>query len=219
MRCRKNVADLSPSAKSELVQAFLDLKDPSKSPSRIPAAATRVTNGGGTPNRYDDYVWLHNTVSVGAHRGPAFGPWHREFLHQFEFDLQQVSGNPHLTLPYWDWTVARTSAHPGFPFTNDLLGGFGSAGPGPTTGLVTSGHFANPATWRMNIRRATDSDLTLKRSNGIPDGAELPTHDDARLGLGVGVAAGDTWPSTYDGMPWNDYNVTATSAQVLASFR
>ncbi|MBK8460614.1 MAG: tyrosinase family protein [Micropruina sp.] len=219
MKCRKNVADLTSAEKAELVQAFLDLKDPVKSPSKIPAAATRVTNGGGTPNRYDDYVWLHNTVSVGAHRGPAFGPWHREFLHQFEFDLQQVSGNPHLTLPYWDWTSARTSAHPGWPFTNDLLGGFGSAGPGATTGIVTSGPFANSATWRMNIRRATDSDLTLKRSNGIPDGTELPTRDDARLGLGVGVAPGDTWPSTYDGVPWNDYNVTPTSAQVLASFR
>lgn len=219
MKCRRNVADLTPSERAELVQAFLDLKDPAKSPSRIPAAATRVTNGGGTPNRYDDYVWLHNTVGVGAHRGPAFGPWHREFLHQFEFDLQTVSGNPHLTIPYWDWTVARTAANPGFPFTNDLLGGFGSAGPGTATGIVTSGPFSNPATWRMNIRRAGDGDLTLKRSNGIPDGADLPTHDDAQLGLGVGVPAGGSWPTNYDGLPWNDHTIDPTSAQVLASFR
>ena len=33
------------------------------------AAATMVTNGGGTPNRYDDYVWMHNTVGSRAHFG------------------------------------------------------------------------------------------------------------------------------------------------------
>lgn len=220
MKCRKNVGELTPTEKAQLVQAFLDLKDPAKSPSRIPAAATRVTTGGGTPNRYDDYVWLHNTVGVGAHRGPAFGPWHREFLHQFEFDLQQVSGDPHLTLPYWDWTTARSSASAGWPFTNDLLGGFGSAGPGVTTGVVTSGPFANPATWRMNIRRTGDSDVTLKRSNGIPNGNQLPTRADALLGLGVGVAAGTTWPDVYDFAPWNDTTQPGpTNAQILGSFR
>lgn len=220
MKCRKNVSQLTPAEKAQLVQAFLDLKDPAKSPSRIPAAATRVNAGGGVPNRYDDYVWMHNTVGAGAHRGPAFGPWHREFLHQFEFDLQQVSGDPHLCLPYWDWTTARSSASAGFPFTNDLLGGFGSAGPGATTGVVTSGPFSNPATWRMNIRRSGDSDLTLKRSNGVPDGTQLPTRNDALLGLGVGVAAGTSWPEVYDATPWNDTGQPGpTSAQVLASFR
>lgn len=97
MKCRRSVAQLTAAEKSQLVQVFLDLKNPAKAPSLIPAAQAAVTNGGGTPNRYDDYVWMHNTVSLGAHRGPAFGPWHREFLHQIEFDLQQVSGNPELT--------------------------------------------------------------------------------------------------------------------------
>lgn len=218
MLCRKNVADLTPAEKAELVQAFLDLKDPAKSPSRIPAAATAVTAAGGTPNRYDDYVWLHNTVSAGAHRGPAFGPWHREFLHQIEYDLQVVSGNHHLTIPYWDWISARSAADAGWPFTNDLLGGFGNAGPGPSTGFVTAGPFANPATWRMNIRRSGDTDLTLKRSNGIPAAADLPTRAEALRGFGIAVPAGQSWPQVYDGTPWNDLTAP-TNAQVLASFR
>ncbi len=218
MLCRKNVAELTAAEKAELVQAFLDLKDPAKSPSRIPAAATAVSAGGGTPNRYDDYVWLHNTVGFGAHRGPAFGPWHREFLHQLEYDLQVVSGNHHLTIPYWDWITARSSADAGWPFTNDLLGGFGNAGPGPTTGYVTSGPFADPTTWRMNIRRGGDSDLTLKRSNGIPAAGDLPSRAEALRAFGIAVPNGQTWPDVYDGAPWNDTSAP-TNAQVLASFR
>lgn len=38
----------------------------------------------------------------GIHRGPAFLPWHRYFLREFELALQQ--SQPQVTLPYWDWT-------------------------------------------------------------------------------------------------------------------
>lgn len=219
MRCRLNISDLDGPARAELVQAFLDLKDHTKSPSRIPQAQTAVTNRGGNPNRYDDYVWMHNTVSLGAHRGPAFGPWHREFLHQIEFDLQQVSGIPNLTIPYWDWTTARDATSAGWPFSADLMGGFGNPGPGVTTGFVTTGLFANPATWRINIRRAGDGDTTLKRSRGVPNPADLPVRATALTGFGVGVPAGSNWPSVYDAAPWADANVNLTGAQVLSSFR
>jgi hypothetical protein len=218
MKCRRSVAELTPLDKSRLVQAFLDLKDPVKSPSKIPAAAAAVTAAGGTPNRYDDYVWMHNTVGFGAHRGPAFGPWHREFLFQLEHDLQQVSGDPEMTIPYWDWTTARATTDAGWPFTNDLMGGFGNAGPGPTTGFVTTGSFSNPATWRINIRRGADADLQLKRSRGIPAASDLPVRDDVLFSFGIGVAAGATWPQVYDLAPWNDTS-TPTNTQILSSFR
>lgn len=217
MKCRKNIAQLSPGERSALVQAFLDLKDPTKAPSRIPAAQNAVIAGGGTPNRYDDYVWIHNTVGFGAHWGPGFAPWHREFLRQMEFDLQQVSGDPDLTLPYWDWTTARTPASAGWPFTNDLMGGFGNAGPGPTTGFVTAGPFSDPAAWRINIRRGTDLDLTLKRSRGVPSGADLPDRDDILFALGVPITG--TWPSVFDSPPWNDTGGQPTDGQILGSFR
>lgn len=66
---------------------------------------------------YDKYVHWHHAVMKatvypnepqdpnyrnGAHRGPAFLPWHREMLMQFEADLQAI--NVGVTLPYWDWT-------------------------------------------------------------------------------------------------------------------
>src|SRR4051812_37670254 len=36
-----------------------------------------------------------------AHRGPAFLPWHRYFLREFELLLQVH--RPGVTLPYWNW--------------------------------------------------------------------------------------------------------------------
>lgn len=168
MECRKNVSDLSPTEKATFVNAVLGLKT---APSLISNAQTAVTNGGGTPNRYDDYVWIHSVVGAGAHRGPAFGPWHREFLRQFERDLRQVSGNPNITVPYWDWTTARTAADAGWPFTSDFLGDIGD----PITGQISTSPFADPTQWRINIRNAGDTTLVLKRGRGVWGQVEAPT--------------------------------------------
>lgn len=218
MKCRKSVADLSLVERAAFVQAVLDLKNPAKSPSRITAAGTAVAAGGGVANRYDDYVWLHNQVGFGAHRGSAFGPWHREFLRQFEFDLQQVSGDPELTIPYWDWTIDNTGATAGWPFGVDFMGGFGNA----ATGVISSGPFANPAAWRINIRRAGDVVTTLKRSRGVPLPMTLPTRATVLRGLGVGVLAGTPWPSVWDAVPFNGNppnTAAARTAQANAAFR
>ena len=111
---RKSVRALSDAEKSDFVNAVLSLKgEPSKS---IPNV-----------NTYDTYVvwhvramanatsWIDDdptdpspTRRNSAHRGPAFLPWHREFLRRFEADLQRVSGKPDLGLPYWDWENSHT---------------------------------------------------------------------------------------------------------------
>ena len=43
------------------------------------------------------------TGRTAAHRGPAFLPWHREYLKRFEAELQRIMGDSDFGLPYWDW--------------------------------------------------------------------------------------------------------------------
>ena len=71
---------------------------------------------------YHKYVFWHRQVMARmdpadslmrrgpAHRGPAFLPWHREFLFHFENALR--ASNPSVVLPYWDWTTNRTIPAP-----------------------------------------------------------------------------------------------------------
>lgn len=197
MKCRElvSVAELTTSERAAFVNAILALKT---APSLITTAATAVTAGGGTPNRYDDYVWMHDTVGAAAHFGSAFGPWHREFLRQFEFDLRQVSGNPDIVIPYWDWTTGRVSGDPNWPFTDDLLGPLGDA-----TGIVQTGPFSSSAAWRMNIRRTlatdgvNDTNLRLRRRPAAtPAGFNLPSAANARAGAGHALP--------YDAAPYNE---------------
>lgn len=204
MTCRKDVKDLSPAEKAAFVQALIDLKN---APSQIAAAQSAGGQG-----RYDDYVWMHTQVLGGAHNAPAFVPWHREFLYQFEHDLQSVSGNPDLRIPYWDWTKARTPADAGWPFTNDFMGGFGTSA---SDSRVTTGRFAtdpaNPAAteWRINIPDL-ETENYLKR-RGIAEEFSLPELSLAQMAMDIAV---------FDVAPFViPAGTNPTNAQLLASFR
>jgi Common central domain of tyrosinase len=113
LRCRKNQATLSAQEKSRFVAAMLVLK----------------ANG-----TYDQYVQTHMNAMAAAHRGPAFLPWHREYLRRLELDLQAIDST--VTLPYWDWTVDRTAG--ASIWAADFMGGDGR----PSDGQVMTGPFA-----------------------------------------------------------------------------
>jgi tyrosinase len=207
MAVRKNVGALTAVERSAFTAALKSLKS---APSRF----NPPTNG-----RYDDYVYVHmqamliftiddrsKPVADGnwtlvsdmrmpmwAHRCPAFLPWHRELLRQFELDLQAVSNSPDLGLPYWDWTVDQSPT--GVPWTADLLGGDGQDGP------VTSGPFAGNQNWPLTLTE--DGVDHLVRGFGLDSaaGPRLPTPTELSATLGI---------ATYDGTPWSDRKTLAT---------
>ena len=121
MKCRKNVKNLSDTEKRKFAEAIMILKDPIQHPSLYDSSQSR----------YDDFVAshlhaMHHFGPSWAHNGPAFFPWHREFLYRFEKVIQSIPGYEDVTIPYWDWT--RDQARPvpparnGWPFTHDFLG-------------------------------------------------------------------------------------------------
>ncbi|KAI1715111.1 common central domain of tyrosinase domain-containing protein [Ditylenchus destructor] len=83
-------------------------------------------------------IWdLHTVIhypdsAPGAHWGPAFLPWHREFLRQFELALQKEV--PGVALPYWDSTLDHGLPEPSdsVMWTEALMGngnGYVKTGP------------------------------------------------------------------------------------------
>ena len=89
MAIRRNIASLSETERRRYVDGVLEMK---------------------RRGLYDVYVNDH--ASSALHAGPAFYPWHREFILRFERDLQLVLNDPDYGLPYWDWAADATLADP-----------------------------------------------------------------------------------------------------------
>lgn len=175
MLIRRNQADLTTAQRRDFTDAVLALK---------------------RRGEYDTFVRIHRDVMSAdadagprvAHRTPSFLAWHRQFLLLFERALQQV--NATVTLPYWDWTVAR---HPtSSPWTAQFLGGNGQA----TTGQVLDGPFAySTGAWTLNVR--SDTRPYLRRQLGV--GTSLPTVSELRAVMGL---------IPYDSPPYNSASAT-----------
>ncbi|PSJ18429.1 tyrosinase family protein [Nitrosomonas supralitoralis] len=103
-----------------------------------------------TEGIYDQFVLRHaNAIMSAIHRCPAFLPWHRRFIFDLELELQRVSGNSNLGIPYWNWPSGGANAS---MWNDDLLGGNGDA-----SGVVRNGPFRT-GQW------------TIVNSSGLPAG-------------------------------------------------
>ncbi|PIO72151.1 shTK domain protein [Teladorsagia circumcincta] len=88
---------------------------------------------------YDDIARIHSQfiTSPGAHSGPAFLPWHREYIKRVEIALRRV--DPSLALPYWDSTLDETLPNP----AQSCMWGSELMGTQESDGSVRTGAFRN----------------------------------------------------------------------------
>lgn len=155
-----------------------------------------------------------------GHRGSAFLPWHREFLHQFEQMLQVV--DPTVTIPYWDYTDPNATQN--IIFQNNFMGPNGT-----TNFAVQSGFFSSangwwqrrdlsgktwtgkstqlqPLTRRLraweNLPTQTQQNTTLATTtyNNLESSLERTLHD--TIHLWVGGSLGNVATSPNDPMFW-----------------
>lgn len=139
---------------------------------------------------YDRYVEIHRKAMMvqrpdPAHGGPAFLPWHREYLRRFELELQKVDSR--VTIPYWNWLRDRSPNSA--PFTADFMGGNGRR----RDGRVMDGPFAfSTGEWDLNVRVFPRRPRFLTRSI-MPD-LRLPNRRQIVRALRR---------TPYDVRPWN----------------
>lgn len=165
MAIRKDANTLTPAERAEFVAAVHELKN------------TGI---------YDQFVLRHANANMRAiHRSPAFLPWHRRFIWDFEQELQRVSGNPQLGLPYWNWPEGGANAS---MWDDDLLGGNGDTG----NQIVNSGPFRS-GQWTI-VNSGGSSAGPLRRAFGSQTPA-LPTLAEIEQVLAI---------TPYDVSPWNE---------------
>ena len=142
---------------------------------------------------YDQFVLWHRQAflcSVGwdqtgnwagaAHNSPTFLPWHRQFLQLFDEMLQEVSGDPTMTIPYWDWTDPASTAA---VFADDFMGGEGDPN---QDWAVTTGPFRK-GQWKITVQdpkvlmteNTTPKPFIVRNFGAFPPGdVSLPTAAD-----------------------------------------
>lgn len=161
MLCRKNQAMLTASEKARFVAAVLALK---------------------ADGTWDQFVAVHDAAHLAAHRGPAFLPWHREYLRRLELELQRIDST--VTLPYWDWSVDNSPTS--FLWNPDFMGGDGR----PGDRRVMTGPFAFDA-GQWTLVHGAVPDLRREFARNVPT---LPTPGDVTATLAA---------VPYDVAPWN----------------
>jgi tyrosinase len=174
MAMRKNVTSLTPQERADYVRGVKAMK----------------ANG-----RYNRYVTIHAnttrfTLVGAAHAGPAFLPWHRQFILEFERDLQNALGNPDFGLPYWDWAADSSLAQSAMSiWQNDFMGRDVNA-----ANEVSSGPFAGTAQWAAIDPATGATNLPLRRQFG-GGSPSLPNQANVDSALAVSI---------YDTPPWTN---------------
>lgn len=186
MRIRKNAAKLTDAEKKNFVEAVKKLKQ-----KQVQAP------DGSQISLYDTYVAVHLGVtrlerngtvlsagaSNGGHGNAAFLSWHREFLRRLEEDLRLASGDPDLTIPYWDWTDHSGTMNE--IFVDTFMGGNATGQQEGSGRKVDATHpFSKQNGWpidprvhiyRLHLNRQWGDTLrrNLQAPNQLPDSSQI----------------------------------------------
>ncbi len=136
MKLRKKAKNLDSTERQNLTAAIKALKSAS------PISSIEAVAKTGKTNVYDQLVMVHAGAMAHAHQGPAFLPWHRQYLLNMEQQLE--AQNNSVALPYWDWAEDSLLTDPKTApvWSENLMGGNGVPQPSPDTSLpVESGPF------------------------------------------------------------------------------
>ena len=119
IRVRKNLTDLTPTEKDDLIQALKEAKRSGTytGQNQYPIKGVDETNPSDFAAAYDAATSFHGYPGLCAgpgaegatggcciHGYSTFLPWHRLFMIQLEDSLRSNPKYEHITLPYWDWT-------------------------------------------------------------------------------------------------------------------
>lgn len=151
---RKDVARMSAGEHQTFIETLYAMK-------KTPSAYQPSTNA------YDYFVSTHTAAfsadHINAHMSATFLPWHREFLLRFEKEMRRITGNPEMTLPYWDWQTPGSHQK---IFTNEFLGGNGDVN---DRNLVKTGAFRE-GLWSMGADfDETPNEFDDTDGDGKPD--------------------------------------------------
>jgi tyrosinase len=115
LRIRQNVLNLSAAQQTKFVNALLSLKSNGKYDSYVTLHASAIMHS--TPAPGDPLANATNPAAAAAYRnatgsGPAFFPWHREFVLRLERDLAVAMAEPGFAMPYWNWAADSGATPP-----------------------------------------------------------------------------------------------------------
>lgn len=100
LRIRQDIAKLTDTQLSSLRRGIAVMRS---RPLSDPTSWSYWANIHALPGAVTDPLWFQC-----RHGDLHFFTWHRAYLYYFEQVLRKASGDPALTLPYWNWSVNRS---------------------------------------------------------------------------------------------------------------
>ncbi|KAJ9079735.1 hypothetical protein DSO57_1032415 [Entomophthora muscae] len=112
------------------------------SPSQLTKYFNAINQLQASGSAYFQSCLTHYNNVAQAHGVPAFFPWHRRYIRNYEMALQAI--DPSIIIPYWDWTIDSQAPENSPVLSSSYFGGNGRS----SDNCVVQGTFAG---WNSTI--------------------------------------------------------------------